>query len=198
MGKRIRLLILLGSVTAPGRLQRALADAVARSGAENWIEAELIDLADYRLDFVGRPGEAEDDREQLVEAVAEADAVVFATPVYRGSMSGALKNLFDLLPVEALESKPAGIVAMGASAHHFLGAERHLRDVLSFFGALQAPVAVYLTSADFDEGVPTERAEAALDELFAGVGSIAMALPTAWQLGPQPLAARKVPVVPTS
>jgi len=198
MGKRIRLLIVLGSVTAAGRLQRALAEAVARSGAEDWIEAELIDLADYRLDFVGRPGEAGDDREQLVEAIGDADAVVFATPVYRGSMSGALKNLFDLLPVEALESKPVGIVAMGASAHHFLGAERHLRDVLSFFGALQAPVAVYLTNADFEEGIPTERAEAALGELFAGVGSIAMALPSAWQLGPQPLAARKVPVVPTS
>lgn len=198
MGKRIRLLVVLGSVTPPGRLRRALANAVARSANEDWLDAELVDLADCRLGLVGREAEVEDDREELIARIAEADAVVFATPVYRGSFSGALKNLLDATPVEALESKPVGIVAMGASQHHFLGAERHLRDVLAFFGSLLAPVAVYLTSADFEEGVPSDRAAEALSELFGGVGSIALALPAAWSLGPEPLAARKVPVVQSS
>jgi FMN reductase len=198
MGKRIRLLIVLGSVTAPGRLRRALESAIDRSAGEDWIDAELVDLADYRLELVGREGEPDDDRAELIARIADADAVVFATPVYRGSFTGALKNLLDATPVEALESKPVGIVAMGASQHHFLGAERHLRDVLAFFGALLAPVAVYLTSADFEEGEPTARASAALGELVGGVSSIALALPAAWKLGPEPLAARKVPVVQSS
>lgn len=193
MGKRIHLLVVLGSVTPPGRLRRALANAVARSAGEDWLDAELLDLADFRLDAVGREGEAGDDREELVARLAAADAVVFATPVYRGSFTGALKNLLDATPVGALESKPVGIVAMGGSQHHFLGAERHLRDVLAFFGALLAPVAVYLISADFEDGVPGERAAESLAELFAGVGSIALALPAAWRLGPAPLAAQKAP-----
>src|SRR5262245_42402729 len=115
MGKRIRLLVVLGSVTPPGRLRRALAKAVARSANEDWLDADLVDLADYRIDLVGREAEAEDDREGLIDQIGAADAIVFATPVYRGSLSGALKNLLDATPVEALESKPVGIVAMGAS-----------------------------------------------------------------------------------
>ena len=81
-----------------------------------------------------------------------------ATPVYRGSMTGTLKNLLDHVPVEALRDKPVAIVAMGASDHHYLGAERHLRDVLAFFGALVVPTACYLSSRDFEDGVPGARA----------------------------------------
>ena len=82
-------------------------------------------------------------------------------------MTGTLKNLLDHVPVEALRDKPVAIVAMGASDHHYLGAERHLRDVLAFFGALVVPTASYLSSADFDDGVPGERAAAELDALIA-------------------------------
>ena len=106
-------------------------------------------------------------------------------------MTGALKNVFDHLPVPALHGKPVGIVAMGATDHHYLGADRHLRDVLTFFGAHPLPVSVYLTSADFQDGVPLQRAVAALDELFGGVNSLARALDPKTRLArPDPLLAR--------
>lgn len=180
--------VILGSVTPPGRLRRALARAVeAFPGAD----AELLDLGEHRVSFAdGRdPATLGDDTGALVERIAAADAVVFATPVYRGSLSGALKNLIDHVPVAALEGKPVGIVAMGASDHHFLGAERHLRDVLAFFGVRLAPVAVYLTSADFDaDGEPDERARSALGELL---GTVAVAAEAgAGSAGPRPFAAR--------
>jgi FMN reductase len=109
-------------------------------------------------------------------------------------MTGALKNLFDLLPVPALEGKVVALAAMGASDHHFLGAERHLRDVLSFFGALVTPVSVYLTGADFaaSSGIPSERAVAALDELIAGAAALAARTREDTPLGPSPLAARMI------
>lgn len=124
-----------------------------------------------------------------MDAIAQARAVVLATPVYRGSLPGALKNLLDQLPVEALEAKPVGIVAMGASDHHYLGADRHLRDLLTFFGALVAPVGVYLTSRSFDDGVPSAASAAALDELLGTVRSLAGVWREA-QAAPRPLAAR--------
>ena len=40
---------------------------------------------------------------------------------------------------------------MGATQHHFLGVDWHLRDVLAWFGALVVPTSVYLVSADFVE-----------------------------------------------
>ncbi len=74
---------------------------------------------------------------------------MLATPIYRGSLTGALKNALDLTPIPALRDTPVALVAMGGSHHHYLGAERHLRDVLSFFGALVLPTAVYLSWRDF-------------------------------------------------
>jgi FMN reductase len=111
----------------------------------------------------------------VVAAIAAADAVLLATPTYRASMTGALKNLLDHVPVPALRDTAVGIAAMGASDHHFLGADRHLRDVLTFFGALVTPVTVYLTSRDFENGVPGDRAAAALDGLIATTAALAAA-----------------------
>jgi len=152
---------------------------------------ELIDLSEHRISFAdGRgPDSFGDDTGAVVEAVQSADVVVFATPIYRGSMTGALKNVFDVLPVPALQSKVVALAAMGGSDHHFLGADRHMRDVLTFFGALVVPVAVYLTGADFTDGVPKERAAQAMDELVQGAVSLATAVggDRARELGPDPL-----------
>jgi FMN reductase len=162
------LVAIVGSATPPGRLRRAVAAALDRASAAG-VDVDLIDLAERTIAPAdGRPAvELDDDTAAVVGAIAAADAVLLATPVYRGSLTGVLKNLLDHVPVEALERKPVAIVAMGASPHHYLGAERHLRDVLSFFGADVLPVAGYLTSADFAEGEPTAAAAAELDALVA-------------------------------
>jgi FMN reductase len=186
--------VVLGATTPPGRLRRALEEAIDRRQQDGG-QTDLLDLAEQRLSFAdGRPpGELGDDTEAVIAAVAAAEALVVATPVYRGSLTGSLKNLFDLLPVDSLQGKAVGLVAMGASDHHYLGAERHLRDVLAFFGAWALPVAVYLNSADFDEGAPGERAATALDQLLAGVATAARALgETDGPAGPAPLSARAI------
>jgi FMN reductase len=164
-----RIAVILGSVTAPGRLRRALAAAV-EAKTEAGAAAELFDLAEHTVAYAdgADPDSLGDDTGFLVGRIAAADAVILATPVYRGSLSGSLKNLIDHTPLPALAGKPVGIVAMGGSDHHFLGAERHGRDILAFFGARVAPLAVYITSADFDAaGEPGERALEALAALFA-------------------------------
>jgi FMN reductase len=194
-GNPLQITVVLGSVTPPGRLHRALSDAVDRA-AENRsarpARIELIDLGAQRIAWAdGRPPEAlDDDTARVVAAIAGADGVVLATPVYRGSLTGALKNLLDHVPVAALRGTPVGIVAMGASDHHYLGVERHLRDVLAFFGAHPLPTAIYLSSRDFAEGVPSERAAGELDELLDAVSTLAQALRGAPPLGPAPLASR--------
>ena len=80
------------------------------------------------------------------------------------------------MPVAALRDTPVAIVAMGGSDHHYLGVERHLRDVLSFFGAHSLPTAVYLASRDFDDGVPGPRAAQELDGLLDAIVVLTRAL----------------------
>lgn len=187
---------MLGSVTSPGRLHRAVNEALdrAESGSVTSGPASVdrIDLAEQTIGFAdGTPlDQASDDSASVIAQIASADAVVLTTPVYRGSMTGALKNLLDLTPVEALRGKPVLIVAMGASDHHSLGVERHLRDVLSFFGALPVPVDVYLTSADFKDGAPGEDAARRLDQGLEGLVTLAKATGGLGDFGPDPLITR--------
>jgi FMN reductase len=188
----IELTAILGSVTSPGRLHRAVTEALDRLASRAEARPRLLDLATERITFAdGRPLEAlHDDTPAVVEAIERADAVLLATPIYRGSLTGSLKNLLDQVPVSALRDTPVAIVSMGGSDHHYLGAERHLRDVLSFFGAHPLPTAVYLASRDFADGVPGERAVSELDALLDALVALTRALQDAPPLGPAPLAAR--------
>jgi chromate reductase, NAD(P)H dehydrogenase (quinone) len=71
--------------------------------------------------------------------VAEADALLIATPEYNSSLSGALKNALDWgsrSPQPPLIGKP--VAMMGASTGNFgtVRAQLHLRQVLTHIGAL--------------------------------------------------------------
>ena len=192
MPEPLQLATILGSVTPPGRLHRAVTEAIDRLTSRTEARPQLVDLATRRIAFAdGRPIDAlGDDTAAVVQAIERADGVLLATPVYRGSLTGSLKNLLDQVPVPALRDTPVAIVAMGGSDHHYLGAERHLRDVLSFFGAHPLPTAVYLASRDFSDGVPGERAASELDALLDALVALARALGNAPPLGPAPLAAK--------
>src|SRR5712671_3167922 len=155
------------------------------------VSATVLSLAGHRVSFAdGRPLEGyPDDTARIVKAIAAADAVLLASPVYRGSFTGALKNLLDLTPLEALRAKPMGIVAMGATQHHYLGVDWHLRDVLAWFGALVVPTSVYLASADFVDGQLIESAKQDLKDLADAVIKLKEVTPAAGTyLGPKPLA----------
>ena len=184
----IELTAVVGSVTPPGRLRRAVQEALARAEGT---QTELIDLAERQIPFAdGRPAtELGGDTAAVIAALARADAILLATPIYRGSLTGALKNLLDHVPVAVLQGTPVALVSMGGSDHHYLGAERHLRDVLAFFGAHPLPTAVYLSGRDFTDGQPSQRAEHALDAVIRSAVTLAGALRDRPELGPMPLAA---------
>jgi len=178
----------IGAVTAPGRLHAAVQYALEMA-ARPEISTVLLNLADHRVSFAdGRPLDRfADDTARVVNVLGEADAILIASPVYRGTFTGALKNLLDLTPVDGLRGKPVGIVAMGATQHHYLGVDWQLRAVLAWFGALVAPTSVYLESGHFKDGKLVDPgARAALGALVSAL----LAMTTSPRdLGPPPLAA---------
>lgn len=188
----MKIAIVVGAATPPGRLNNAaefLAAALVKPGA---VESETINLANAGVEICdGRPldkcGPA---TQRTVKAIADANAVVLASPVYRASFPGVLKNLLDQLPVEALRNKPVGIVAMGGSPHHYLAVDGHLRLVLAWFGALVVPNSVYLTGKDFTDGrLAASEAMADLTALGATLVTLVQSL-GGRDLGPTPLAAK--------
>jgi FMN reductase len=185
-----RFLAVVGAVTPPGRLDAAVREAAGHAAAAGGVTASVLSLGEHRVSFAdGRPLDRfAGDTARVVGEIEAADAVLLASPVYRGSFTGALKNLLDLTPVEALRGKPVGIVAMGATAHHYLGVDWHLRAVLAWFGALAAPTSVYLESRHFADGkLADDAARAALLELAGAL--VGMASQSRGPMGPPPLAA---------
>lgn len=193
MAEAPTLLMLVGAATPPGRLAAAIAFAAdSARGSEGNPAVEVINLAETPVEICdGRPLEAYGAAtRQAVARIAAAGAVLIGAPVYRASFPGVLKNLLDIVPVEALQSKPVGIVAIGGSPHHYLAIDTQLRAVLAWFGALVAPTGIYLTGSDFQEGrLASDAARRDIAALNATLIALMRRLDRP-ALGPPPLAAK--------
>ncbi|WP_017729143.1 NADPH-dependent FMN reductase [Halalkalibacterium ligniniphilum] len=116
------------------------------------IEVELLDLKEYDVQFCdGRdPSAYTGDTKEVIEKVLSADCFVIGTPIFQASLSGALKNLFDLLPVDALRKKVIGFIANGGTFQHYLVVENQLKPIVSYFRAYVAPSTVYAHESHFN------------------------------------------------
>jgi FMN reductase len=116
------------------------------------VESSQVDV--YRLGpaFTGalERDDVTPDVEATLRLVEEADFLIAATPVYRGSYPGMFKHFFDLVDQYALANKPVLLAATGGGDHHALVLEHALRPLFAFFQALTLPVAVFASAGDFD------------------------------------------------
>lgn len=116
------------------------------------IETELVDLKDYDVEFVrGTPlSSYNEDTVKVVNKILTADLLVFGTPIYQASISGALKNLLDHIPTDSFKSKVTAIVSTGGSEKHFLVAEYHLKPILSFLKGVVPNGSVFVQNTAFN------------------------------------------------
>jgi FMN reductase len=123
-----------------------------------------------------------------VRQVAQARAVVVATPLYKAAYAGALKALLDVLPQSALQGKTVLPLATGGSPAHMLALDYALRPVLQALGSRQVLQGVYATDAQIKRltfpGKPdrlaidadiAQRLAQGLDGLLAEAGIAALA-----------------------
>jgi chromate reductase len=121
----VRVLGIVGSLRR-GSFNRRLLEA-ARELAPEGMQIEVVDLAEIPLYNGDRDTEAERPAavERLKRAIADADAVLIATPEYNHSVPGVLQNAIDWVSRPAGKSPLAGkpVAIMGASTGA-LGAAR--------------------------------------------------------------------------
>ena len=95
---------------------------------------------------------APDAVDALKAAIADADAVLIATPEYNGSIPGALKNALDWVSRPIAESpirrKPVAVIGASTSAFGAVWAQRELRKVLGVMGARVLDVELPVAKAD--------------------------------------------------
>jgi MsuE subfamily FMN reductase len=121
---------------------------------DSGVESEIINLSDYDIQFCdGRePSSYDGDTKVVINKIIEADAYIVGTPIYRGSLTGALKNVFDLIPNDALRGKVVGFIATGGTYHHYLAIEHQLNPLASYFRAHVVPGGVYAHNDHFENG----------------------------------------------
>jgi chromate reductase len=133
----VRILLISGSTRQASGNSAALRTvrSLASDGTDAVIYEGLAALPAFNPDLDNDdhlPAPVRDLRDQ----VAVADAVLFCTPEYAGTLPGSLKNLLDwTVGGGEMDAKPAGWinVAVGGRGR---GAEEHLAMVLGYVGAV--------------------------------------------------------------
>lgn len=132
------------------------------------LPARALLLADYDDAAIAR----------AVRAVADADAIVVATPIYKASYTGLLKAFLDLLPQDGLAGKLVLPLATGGGHAHTLALDYALRPVLHALGARQVFTSIYANAQQLawhEEGglsldAPiAARVQAGIEELSSGL-----------------------------
>src|SRR6266496_1411365 len=137
----MKILAVSGSLRAESHntslLRAAIAVAPEGVDVELFDTAGIADLPLYDQDLVG-DGPAASVR-RLREAWEDADAILFATPEYNGSVPGGLKNAVDWAsrPVReaALTNKTVAVVGASMGQFGAMWAQADLRKILGVAGA---------------------------------------------------------------
>ncbi|MFC7680512.1 NADPH-dependent FMN reductase [Paenibacillus sp. GCM10028914] len=168
-----KVVIINGSPTVGSRLT-AIMDFAEQSLAAADFEVSRINVGQLPPeDLIHTKFESE----HIVKAnglVAEADAVIIASPVYKASYTGVLKTFLDLIPEKGLAGKIILPLFIGGSLAHLLSIDYALKPVLSSIGARHILGGVYAVDAQvartedggFDiDDVLQDRLNTAVEEL---------------------------------
>ena len=144
-----------GSVFSPSRTLILIEALIKALESHLYIRSQVIQL-EHIARSTGKAfsrGELPVAVEAHLKAIESADLLIVGTPVYRGSLPGQLKHLFDLVDQNALVDTPVLLAATGGSERHALIIDHQLRPLFSFFQSLTLPIGVYASNADFTDYV---------------------------------------------
>lgn len=152
----MRLVGLSGGVGAPSStttVVRLVLDAAAAQLRERGVDDVEVSVVEVRDVAVAAASETvgglrEPHLDAALRALEGADALVVASPVFRGSYAGVFKALLDLLEPGSLRGIPTALAATSGTVRHTLVTEHAMRPLLSYFGALTLPTTIVATPDD--------------------------------------------------
>jgi chromate reductase len=157
----VKVLGVSGSLRADSYNTRLLEAAAAAAPAG--VEVEVADpalvaelpLYDQDLEDEGAPASVQ----RLRDAWAEADAILFATPEYNGSVPGGLKNAIDWAsrpkPDAVLTNRTVAVIGTSTGQFGAMWAQQDLKKILGIAGARV-----------LGDGLPVARAQDGFPELL--------------------------------
>jgi FMN reductase len=111
---------------------------------------------------------------EAIDALAKADAVIAATPIYKAGLSGLFKSFIDVLDNDLLIAKPVALLATAGTARHALVVDAQMRSLFAFMRTITIPTSLFAASEDWGSHELGERVARAAHVLLtlteSGVG----------------------------
>lgn len=147
----MKIVLLAGSNV--GSKTRTAMDYTLKVAQEKYptVEFTLLDLAEFELVFSdGRNyWEYDGDTKYVTETIMAADAIIIGTPTFQASIPATLKNIFDLLPVNAFRDKIISTLVTAGTSKHYLMVEQQLKPILAYMKAQIVQTYVFIEEKDF-------------------------------------------------
>ena len=171
----MKVLAISGSPSRQSKTARLIDHAVLRLNQLD-IETSRFSVYDFAAEELLYGNFAAESVKAFQQAVARADGVLIATPVYKAAYAGAMKVLLDLIPEGGLAGKPVLPLVSGGSPGHLLAVDYTIKPVLASLKASEIHQGVFaveqqiVVSPDGSVQLAAElasRLDAAVDDLAA-------------------------------
>lgn len=134
---------IISGTARKGRKSHRVALALQKTLGEQGHDIALIDVAKLELDiFTGLYKDLDAPNDHLQEAKTQlewAEAMVFVTPEYNGSISSSLKNFIDLFAKAPFEGKPIGVATASSGPQGGIRAAYMLQQIILSIFAYPQP-----------------------------------------------------------
>ena len=104
--------------------------------------------------------------QKAIDALADADGIIAAAPVYKAGPSGLFTSFFQVLDNDLLIGKPVVIAATAGTQRHALVADDQMRPLFAYLRALPVPTSLFAAPEDWADGTLRARTDRAATELL--------------------------------
>lgn len=142
----MKVVVLSASPRKEAKTQFAMRVAYEHAKA-SYPETTFINMAETPIDCYRGFGESYSEvTMNAAKAIMEADVWIIGTPIYNSFFSSALKNIFEYVDYKKTAGKVAGMAIVASGEIGFNNVQTLLTQLLSYFGVITNPTAVYLTA----------------------------------------------------
>ncbi|UXS05472.1 FMN reductase [Agrobacterium tumefaciens] len=158
-----------GNLARPSSTRRFVENVTESLAVQSGLQHAVFDVEDLGSSLATARSVSDLDpaARQIIQTIIEAEALVIGSPTYKGSYTGLFKHVFDLLDPADLRGKPVILTATGGGDRHALIVEHQLRPLFAFFEAFVLPTAIYTSSRDFTDGVPSPAIHSRVNQALA-------------------------------
>ncbi|HTW05400.1 MAG TPA: CE1759 family FMN reductase [Streptosporangiaceae bacterium] len=103
--------------------------------------------------------------QQAITALAEADGVIAAAPVYKAAPSGLFTSFLHALDNDLLIGKPVILAATAGTARHSLVTDDQMRPMFAYLRAMTVPTSLFAAPEDWSDPALNQRIDRAASEL---------------------------------